>query len=156
MRRNDREVTDPDEQIAIMQRCDVCRLAFFDADSPYIVPMNFGFEQACDTLLLYFHCAKTGKKLDCLAADPRVSFEMDGAHRLLEADSACGYSMEYESVIGRGTARLLGDAEKAHALQCIMRHYRPGKTFVFDPRMMDAVAVFQVSVQSLTAKRLKK
>lgn len=156
MRRNDREVTDLDEQIAIIQRCDVCRLAFFDAESPYIVPMNFGFEQSGDTLSLYFHSARTGKKLDCLAANPRVSFEMDGAHRLLEADLACGYSMEYESVIGHGTARLVTDAQKRHALECIMQHYRPDDAYSFDPRMVEAVAVFQVTVQAMTAKRLKK
>lgn len=44
MRRKDREITDFDEIVAIMRKCDVCRIAVNDGDTPYIVPMNFGLE----------------------------------------------------------------------------------------------------------------
>lgn len=42
MRQKDREVTELQEIIAIMRRCDVCRLALNDEGYPYIVPLNFG------------------------------------------------------------------------------------------------------------------
>ena len=42
MRRYDREITDKNEILEIMSRCDVCRLAFNDGDYPYILPLNFG------------------------------------------------------------------------------------------------------------------
>ena len=42
MRRKDREITDFDEIMKIIDKCDTCRLALFDDEFPYIVPLNFG------------------------------------------------------------------------------------------------------------------
>lgn len=42
MRRKDREITDFDEMIKIIEKCDTCRLALNDEEYPYIVPLNFG------------------------------------------------------------------------------------------------------------------
>ena len=42
MRRKDREITEKNEILTIMQKCDVCDVAFFDEKYPYIVPLNFG------------------------------------------------------------------------------------------------------------------
>ena len=42
MRRKDREITDFDEMMKIVAKCDTCRLAIFDETFPYIVPLNFG------------------------------------------------------------------------------------------------------------------
>lgn len=45
MIRKDREITDRGEQLAIMDACDVCRVALNGADGySYIVPLNFGVE----------------------------------------------------------------------------------------------------------------
>ena len=42
MRRKDREITDFDEMMKIIAKCDTCRLALFDDEFPYIIPLNFG------------------------------------------------------------------------------------------------------------------
>lgn len=39
--------------------------------------MNYGFEYENGRLTLYFHCMKLGKKLDVIAKNNNVSFEMD-------------------------------------------------------------------------------
>ena len=44
MRRKDREITDREEILAIIRKCDVCRIALNDGDYPYIVPLNFGLD----------------------------------------------------------------------------------------------------------------
>ena len=46
MRRKDREITDVDEMINIMKKCDTCAIALNDEETgfPYIVPLNFGME----------------------------------------------------------------------------------------------------------------
>ena len=44
MRRKDREITDFNEIIEIIKKCDVCRIAMNDGDFPYIVPLNFGLD----------------------------------------------------------------------------------------------------------------
>ncbi|WP_278453702.1 pyridoxamine 5'-phosphate oxidase family protein, partial [Thomasclavelia spiroformis] len=57
MRRKDREITDFDEIMNIINKCDTCRLALFDKEFPYIVPLNFGVDIRDEQLYLYFHCA---------------------------------------------------------------------------------------------------
>ena len=99
MRRKDREIINKEQIWRIMQRCGVCRVAFHDAEYPYIVPLNFGIGKG-EPLTLYFHCAAQGKKLDLMQRDRRVSFEMDCAHQLVTGDLACDTTMEYESVCG--------------------------------------------------------
>ena len=61
MRRKDREIINKEQIWRIMQRCGVCRVAFHDAEYPYIVPLNFGIGKG-EPLTLYFHCAAQGKK----------------------------------------------------------------------------------------------
>ena len=39
MRRKDREIINKEQIWRIMQRCGVCRVAFHDAEYPYIVPL---------------------------------------------------------------------------------------------------------------------
>lgn len=45
MRRKDREVTELEAVKEIIRQCDVLRLGLADGDYPYIVPMNFGWEE---------------------------------------------------------------------------------------------------------------
>ena len=83
MRRTDREITDRQELLDVMARCDVCRLALNDESGyPYVVPLNFGMEERDGTLYLLFHGAMTGTKYDRMERDPRVTFEMDCGHML--------------------------------------------------------------------------
>lgn len=41
--------------LEIVAECDCCRLGLVDNGEAYIVPMNFGFEDAGSALTLYFH-----------------------------------------------------------------------------------------------------
>ena len=45
MRRKDREVTDLSQLEEIIRQCDCIHLGLLDGDSPYVVPMNFGYER---------------------------------------------------------------------------------------------------------------
>lgn len=103
MRRSDREVYDFDEIVSIMEKCDVCRLALFDEDYPYILPLNFGMQVTGEEIELYFHGANQGKKYALIDKNNRVCFEMDCSHRLVTDYDAGNCTMEYESVIGHGT-----------------------------------------------------
>ena len=70
MRKKEREVTDLDEIIEIMQGCDVCRLGLNDEDGyPYVVPLNFGLQRQAGSIRLYFHGATEGHKLDLIRRD---------------------------------------------------------------------------------------
>ena len=156
MRRKDREVTGIEEIEKIMCKCDVCRLAFFDSEYPYIVPMNFGFSRRGETLELYFHGANEGKKLSLLQQNNKVCFEMDCSHKLIEAEKACGYTMEYESVIGFGTVKILGDDEKIQALAQLMKQYTAKNKNDFDEKYLKVITVFKLTVTEVTGKRLSR
>ncbi|MDF2543193.1 MAG: pyridoxamine 5-phosphate oxidase-related FMN-binding protein [Herbinix sp.] len=156
MRRNDRELTNMDDILEILKKCDVCRLAFFDEEYPYIIPLNFGFSYEGTELIFYFHGANVGKKIDLIKQNPKVSFELDCSHHLITGEKACDYTMEYESICGNGIAMVLSEDEKVNALTYLMKQYAKDTTFEFNENHLKAVTVFQVKATNLTAKRLKR
>ena len=81
MRKKDREIKDTKELEEILQKADVCRIAFAVDGTPYIVTMNFGYIWK-DHLTLYCHCAKEGKKLELMKQNNTVCFEMDIDHEM--------------------------------------------------------------------------
>ena len=111
MRRSDREVTDPKQIRDIIDHCTCCRLGFWDGQEVYILPLNFGYEEADGKRVFYFHSAKEGRKIDLIAKAPRVGFELDTNYKLNEAETACGHSARFQSVIGTGVLRLLSDRQ---------------------------------------------
>ncbi|MCL2126382.1 MAG: pyridoxamine 5'-phosphate oxidase family protein [Oscillospiraceae bacterium] len=157
MRRSDREITEKMEIMRIVEKCDVCRLAFVDNDVPYIVPMNFGFEYTDGKLILYFHGASEGKKHAIIAINPRACFEMDCSHKLIEAEEAAHYTMEYESVIGNGKISYITEKiEKTKALNYLMKQYARDKSFSFSDHVIESVTVFKLDVLEFAGKRLKR
>lgn len=151
-----KEITDIDQIMAIMEKCDSLSLALFDAEYPYIVPMNFGVKHEADTIELYFHCASAGKKLELIKQNNHVAFEMSCSRKLVAGDAACEYSMEYESVCGAGRAYLLDDEAKLAALKHIMQHYTGKYEHEFKTSAVGAVTVFKVVVDELHSKALKR
>ncbi len=154
MRRQDREITDLNEILGIIKNCDVCRIAFFGEDYPYIVPLNFGVTFDGVNFKLYFHAAKEGTKLDLLRKNPRVGFEMDCNHKLVMRDNgAC--TMEYESVCGNGTIRVVEDEEKVFGLTVLMGQYHGENECNFPEQVLKVTDVMELAVNEITGKRLK-
>lgn len=152
MRRKDKEITDFDEIVAIMRKCDVCRLALNDGDFPYIVPLNFGLEVRGDRVFLYFHAAREGKKLDLIARDNRASFEMDCDHNFILYEERMSCTMGYASVIGHGTIELLPEEEKYAALKILMGQYH-AEDFQFNTDMINVTTVMRMTVLDMAGKR---
>jgi nitroimidazol reductase NimA-like FMN-containing flavoprotein (pyridoxamine 5'-phosphate oxidase superfamily) len=155
MRRKDREVTGTEELLAIIRANKVCRLGMADGNLPYVVPLNYGFEFDRGGLVLYFHCAGEGKKIDILKKNSRVCFEIDGEHELTAGEIACEYGFDFASIIGFGNAGFIDDeAEKTRALTALMRHQTgEDRDFAFAPAQLRAVTVFKVTAHSFTGKR---
>ena len=57
MRRKDREITNLDEVINILEHTDVIRLAMNNGDFPYIVPVNFCYELTTNNQLIFIFMA---------------------------------------------------------------------------------------------------
>ncbi|HBU12236.1 MAG TPA: pyridoxamine 5'-phosphate oxidase family protein [Clostridiales bacterium] len=154
MRRTDREITNKAEIIKIIEKCDVCRLGLSDHNMPYVVPMNFGFEYTKGKLVLFFHGASEGKKLQIIQNNPLACFEMDCSLKLIEGRQAHQYSMEYESVVGNGTITICSEkAEKIKGLTQLMKKYAKNREFDFPDSVLESVAVFKLEVADFTGKR---
>lgn len=152
MRRKDREVTEINELLDIIQECRICHLGMQDDKGIYIVPLNYGFEYQDNQLSLYFHSAKVGRKIDALKLNPNVCIEMDCDHRLIEGEKACDYSFGFKSIIGNGQASIVEEYnEKLKGLQLLMRH-ETMKEFEFDAKMVNMVTVMKVVVQEFSGK----
>ena len=65
MRRKDREITDFNEIINIIKKCDVCRIALNDKDFPYIVPLNFGYPGKRSIFIFSLCHGRKKIRLDC-------------------------------------------------------------------------------------------
>ena len=152
MRRKDREITDFDEMRKIIDKCDVCRLALFDEEYPYIVPLNFGTDMDDGQLYFYFHCASTGKKLDLIRRNQKAAFEMDCEHTILLYKGRMSCTMGYASIMGQGLIEFVDDAHKLEALKAIMAHYHH-KDFEFNKDMMKVTTIFRLKVLNMTGKR---
>jgi nitroimidazol reductase NimA-like FMN-containing flavoprotein (pyridoxamine 5'-phosphate oxidase superfamily) len=156
MRRSDREVKEFQDIVAIMEKCDVCRIALNHDGYPYILPLNFGLHVEGNKIALYFHGAMEGTKYVLMEKDNRVSFEMDCEHRLVTEMESGSCTMEYESVIGQGRMEILSDDEKYDALCILMKHYHQ-EDFSFNKAIMPHTKVFKLVVENVTGKvRMKK
>ncbi len=155
MRRKDREIADFEEIKAVMSKCSVCRVAFFDEVYPYIVPLSFGFGEDDGKLTLYFHCANEGKKMDLLKRNNNVAFEMDCPDKFFDGEKACYSTMAFESICGIGTLETVDDEEKIPALKLLMQQYSDKREFEFDAFEVKAVTVLKLTVKEMTGKRLK-
>lgn len=157
MRRSEREITDKNEIYKVMKSCQVCNLALFDEEYPYIVPMNYGVSMEEGSFALYFHGANAGKKMALMEKNPHVAFTMSGKHELVTGEKACDYSMDFESVCGRGILTKVEDyQEKIEALNILMNQYSDALVHEFDERMVQAIAVLKITVTEITGKRLKE
>lgn len=155
MRRNDREITDPQEIMALLKAACVCRIALHDEAYPYIVPMNYGVDEQVEGTVLYLHCALEGEKLRLMRKNPKVAFEVDLEHRLIPAEAACGYGFAYASVIGQGILSQVEGEEKRTGLLVLMRQVAPERAFTIEEEALAHVAVLRLTVHGMTAKRRK-
>lgn len=153
MRRKDREVTDYQKMLGILDACDCCRIGLVDGEEAYIVPLNFGYEEENGQITLYFHGAGEGRKIDLIRKQKLVTFEMDTKHELVEGTTACSYSYLYQSVMGKGRIELIQDhAEKAHGLDVVMSHYSKVGNWEYPEKMLDNMAVLKLTVEEWSCK----
>lgn len=153
MTRREREVTDPAEKLAILDKCKVLHLGLTDGEEPYVVPMNYGYLYEDGVLTLYLHGARQGKKIDMIRKNPKVFFEMDCDITPFEGDIACRYGITYASIMGSGMAELVEDVEEKKKAMTVLMKTQTGKDFEFEDKMVAFVSVIKITAKSFTAKK---
>jgi hypothetical protein len=136
---------------SIIDRAEVCRMALADGDQPYMVTLNFGYENDA----LYFHCALEGRKIDIIRRNSKACVSFDADTEMVTEEKACGWTMRYKSVVGFGRASLIeGHEAKKEALAVIMRHYSD-RAFTFQDAAVRKTMVIKVELERLTGKESK-
>jgi nitroimidazol reductase NimA-like FMN-containing flavoprotein (pyridoxamine 5'-phosphate oxidase superfamily) len=132
IRREDRAVTDEAWIKAFLHRAPYGVLATSHNGQPFINSNLFVYDEAANAI--YFHTARAGRTPANIEANGRVCFSISEMGRLLPADVALEFSVEYAGVTVFGSATILSDeAEQTHALQMLLDkyfpHLRPGEDY---------------------------
>ena len=150
--KRERQVTDHEQILHILDTARVLNLGLSVNDEPYVVPMSYGYCMEDGKLTLYLHSAVKGKKLDMIQTNPKVFFSMDCDRMPFEGRVPCQYGLVYSSIMGRGTATLVEDVEEKKRAMSILMKTQTGKDFVFEDRLVSIVTVIRIDVAEYTAK----
>jgi hypothetical protein len=153
MRRADREISTISDLEAIIEKADVCRIAIANDNFPYIVTMNFGYTPGPKPSI-YFHCASEGKKLDMIARNNHVCFEMDTDHKVYSGQRGCDWGMNFSSVLGYGNIFIVKEkSEKTSGLNCIMKHYGGKGEYIYDEKVFENTTVLRLDIAEMSGKK---
>lgn len=155
MRRMDR-AQDRAFCLELMDRCTHGVMALSTGeDTPYCLPLSF---VRVDNVL-YFHCAKEGRKLDLLRRNPHVCITFVGGDIPAFVPPAM-YTTYFQSAIVTGSAReVTSPAEKTSALRALCEKLTPcdlGEGF--DRAMeksLNITAVWRVDMEDISGKAKK-
>ena len=91
-----------------------------DGDYPYAVPLSYCY----DGEKIYFHCAKTGHKLDAIKRNNKVSFCVIDVDDIVPER----FTTYYKSVVVFGRAHIITDSgDKRRAITALSEKYSPGE-----------------------------
>ncbi len=157
VRRADRAVEDEAWIVALLERSATGFLATVCEGQPFINSNLFVYDRQAHAI--YLHTARKGRTRENVEGDPRVCFTVAEMGRLLPADVALEFSVEYSSVVVFGRASIVEDEEEATAaLQLLLdkyfAHLRPGEDYRPPvPEELKRTTVMRVGVESWSGKK---
>lgn len=157
MRRSDRGVADDEWMRAFLRSCPVGYLATVHAGQPFINSNLFVYDEGAH--VIYTHTARTGRTRSNVEDDSRVCFSASEMGRMLPADTALEFSVEYAGVVVFGRASLVeGRKEKERALQKLLDKYAPHLAAGRDyrpstPDELDRTTVYRIDIDDWSGKK---
>ncbi|MEJ5309126.1 MAG: pyridoxamine 5'-phosphate oxidase family protein [Anaerolineae bacterium] len=154
LRRSEKAITDPAEMWAIIAEQKVMTLAMCKDNVPYLVTVNYGYDQAAGCL--YFHCAAEGKKMDYLQANPAVWGQILEDNGYL--DGKCDHA--FRSVQFQGRVAFVDDIdEKRRALSLMIDRLESDPAAVKARQVTDKavakVTIGKVHIEGMSGKANK-
>ena len=159
VRRRDRQIESHEEIQALMKAGRVGFIATSVDGQPFIHSNLYWYDAASHRI--YFHTARQGRTRDNILANPEVCFSIGEMGRLLPAETALEFSVEYSGVMAFGKARVVEDETEAeHGLQGLLDKYFPELEAGVDYRSITAdeikrTSVFAVEIESWSGKQKK-
>jgi len=157
IRRKDREVTEEGWISEFLHRAPTGVLGTTSASQPFLTSNLFVFDPTNHAI--YLHSAKRGRARTNVESNPRVCFTASEMGRLLPADVALEFSVEYASVVVFGDASIVESKEEAkRAMQMLLdkyfphleqgEHYRP-----ITDNELKQTSVFKISIEEWSGKK---
>ena len=132
----------------ILSKAKFIRIALSDDETPYIVPMSFGYKENA----IYLHSSQQGRKIEILKRIPG-SVLAAAETELITPDDPCKYNVRYRSVIGHGQAKFLEDYdEKVRGLTVLSEHYGMEGPFEFEEWKVNRLCVIKIEIERMTGK----
>lgn len=152
------EIKSKERIIEFINNQETGRVCSIDREGyPQIIPMNFVYANDA----IYMHSHIKGEKLENIARNPKVGFEVDKSLEFLPSyfthpTDASQADTLYISVVIKGRGSLVSDKkEKAFALNSLMEKYQPeGKyeKIKQDMHVVDEVAIIKVIPETMRGK----
>ncbi len=120
--RRKKQLLSQEETAAVLARGSSGVLALAGEDGyPYAVPLSYVYDGG----RLYFHCARSGHKLDAIRRCEKASFCVIDQDQIVPEE----YTSYFRSVIAFGRVRILEDeGEKRAAIEKLALKYAPDST----------------------------
>jgi len=152
MRVSRKEIKDRDVITELLSRSHVGRLGTIVKNGyPMIKPLNFIYVQG----KIYFHSAREGEKIEDIARNNRVCFEVDFPMAYTRTEEIpCKADYLYRSVIIKGKAAVVeSQSERLYALKQLMEKYQPeGGYGEFPEDKLLITAVIRIDIEEITGK----
>jgi hypothetical protein len=156
VRRSDREIEDESWIREYLHKAAFGALATVHEGQPFINTNLFVYDEAQHAI--YLHTARVGRTRGNVEADERVCFSVSEIGRLLPADEALEFSVEYSGVTVFGRASIIEGAEARDALQALLDkyapHLRPGRDYrATTDDELTRTSVFKIAIDAWSGKR---
>jgi nitroimidazol reductase NimA-like FMN-containing flavoprotein (pyridoxamine 5'-phosphate oxidase superfamily) len=141
----------------MLERSAVGVLATVADGQPFLNSNLFVYDRSTDAI--YLHTARHGRTRSNLETNDAVCFNVSEMGRLLPADTALEFSVEYASVTAFGKGAIVQDrAEAVRALQLLLDKYfprhQPGRDYrpITDDEL-DLTSVYRIAIEEWSGKR---
>ncbi|MEM9955499.1 MAG: pyridoxamine 5'-phosphate oxidase family protein [Chloroflexota bacterium] len=157
VRREDRAVDDEAWIKQFLHRADVGTLATVHDGQPFLNQNLFVYDESQHAI--YIHTARKGRTRANVEEHEKVSFAIMEMGRLLPAEQALEFSVEYAGVVVFGTSSIVNDeTEATDALQQMLDKYAPHLSAEHDyrppvPEELKRTSVFKVSIDAWSGKK---
>jgi nitroimidazol reductase NimA-like FMN-containing flavoprotein (pyridoxamine 5'-phosphate oxidase superfamily) len=155
IRRKEKEISDKNEMLAILENAKYITIAMCADNEPYLVTLSHGYDR--ERNCIYFHCAREGKKIDILKEQNKVWGQalMDKGY----VQGSCDQLYTTTQFMGRVTFVENSD-EKKHALDVMINALEDDPQKVPDTlltqKSIEGVQIGRINIEFMSGKKSDK
>ncbi|PLX38894.1 MAG: hypothetical protein C0608_11460 [Deltaproteobacteria bacterium] len=132
----------------IFQASRVLYLAMIDGEYPYVVALNYGYEDG----FIYLHTGAKRSKVTLLKKNTNVAFFLEGEREDVDGEQACSYTVKFKTVAGRGTCEVIESLEdKVFGYDIIARQHSAPKGN-YKEEALDKSVILKIKIVEATGK----